>query len=78
MNEKLLSFKETLQFASAVQVLQGFEVLNKPTGPHLSPWLVIGLMVALVFAYVIALIHSINEALKTRARNRKLSVPNAG
>jgi hypothetical protein len=53
-----------------VQVLQGFEKFRKPDGPKLIPWLVIGLLVFLTFAYIYALISSINHGLKTRAINR--------
>ena len=70
MNEKLLSFRESLQFTNAVQVLQGFEAFRKPAGPHLIPWLIIGLMVGLAMGYVFALIHSINTGLQARARKR--------
>jgi hypothetical protein len=71
MNEKLLSFREQLQFANAVQVLQGFQKFNKPSGPHLVPWLVIGLAVFLALAYVYALLDSIRAGLKKRALNRE-------
>lgn len=67
MNEKLLSFRESLKFTNAVQVLQGFEAFRKPAGPHLIPWLIIGLMTGLALAYVYALIHSISSGLKARA-----------
>jgi hypothetical protein len=68
MNEKLLSLKETLQFTAAVQVLQGFEAFHKPTGPHLLPWLIIGLFGGLAIAYLYSLVHSINKKLKQRSR----------
>lgn len=71
MNEKLLSFRESLEFANAVQVLQGFEKFRKPDGPKLIPWLVIGLLVFLAFGYIYALISSIKQGLKTRAINRQ-------
>lgn len=67
MNEKLLAFKEGLQFANAVQVLQGFEAFRKPAGPHLLSWLIIGLFTGLAGAYAYSLIHSINAGLKARA-----------
>jgi hypothetical protein len=71
MNEKLLSFRENLQFTNAIQVLQGFEKFSRPDGPNLLPWLVIGLLVFLSLGYVYALLHSINVGLKRRAMNRK-------
>lgn len=73
MNEKLLNLKESLRFTSAVQVLQGFEAFRKPSGPHLLPWLVIGLLVFLSFAYLFALVSSINTTLKARARQRQVA-----
>lgn len=71
MNEKLLSFRENLQFTNAIQVLQGFEKFSRPDGPNLLPWLVIGLLVFLSLGYVYALLSSINDGLKRRAMNRK-------
>ena len=73
MNEKLISFQESLEFNNAVQVLQGFEKFSKPDGPKLIPWLVIGLLVFLTFGYMYALISSIRHGLKTRALNRQRS-----
>jgi hypothetical protein len=73
MNEKLLSFREGLQFTNAVQVLQSFGKFNRPDNPKLIPWLVIGLLVFLSLAYLYALIRSINEGLKTRAARREKS-----
>lgn len=71
MNEKLLSFRESLEFTNAVQVLQGFEKFRQPAGPKLLPWLVIGLLVFLSIGYVYALLSSINAGLKTRAARRQ-------
>ena len=73
MNEKLLSFRESLEFTKAVQVLQGFEKFRQPAGPKLIPWLVIGLLFFLSIAYVYALFNSIKAGLKTRAINREKS-----
>ncbi len=66
MNEKLLSFKGELKFTNAVQVLQGFSKFQKPVGPKLIPWLIIGLLFFLSLAYVYALFSSINQKLKAR------------
>jgi hypothetical protein len=71
MNEKLLSFKEGLEFSNAVQVLQNFEKFRKPEGPKLIPWLVMGLLVFLTIGYVYALISSIKQGLRSRAINRQ-------
>jgi hypothetical protein len=69
MNEKLLSFRENLEFTNAVQVFQSFVKIDKPDGPKLIPWFVIGLFVFLSIGYLFALISSINQAIKTRAKN---------
>lgn len=71
MNEKLLSFKEQYQFTSAVQVFHGFQKFSRPSGPHLIPWLLIGLFVFLSLAYIYALFSSINAGLKRRGRLNK-------
>lgn len=68
MNEKLYSFKENLQFTNAVQVLQPFSKFNKPDGPHLLPWLVIGLFFFLCLAWLYSVINSVNRKLKARKR----------
>ncbi len=78
MNEKLLAFRENLEFTNAIQVLQGFEKFRKPVGPNLIPWLVIGLMVFLSIGYLFALISSIKQGLKTRAINRQGSKEKVG
>lgn len=71
MNEKLLSFRESLEFTNAVQVLQGFEKFRRADGPNLIPWLVIGLLVFLSLGYLYALISSVRHGLKIRAINRQ-------
>jgi hypothetical protein len=72
MNEKLLSFKEGLQFADAVQVLQGFSRFKQPSGPKLSVWLLIGLFLGLSLGYLYALVHSVKAKLKARSAQRSL------
>lgn len=67
MNERLLNYKETLQFTNAVQVLQGFSQFSKPDGPHLIPWLIIGIFFFMALAWVYAVISNINRKLKQRA-----------
>jgi hypothetical protein len=71
MNDKLLGYKENVRFVNAVQVLQGFSKFKQPIGPKLYVWLFLGLVPYLTVAYLYALIHSINEKLKMRARVRK-------
>jgi hypothetical protein len=70
MNEKLLSFKENLQFTNAVQVLQGFSKFDKPNGPNLVPWLVIGIFFFMVLAWVYTLFSHVNQKLRQRAKER--------
>jgi prefoldin subunit 5 len=69
MNEKLLSYKEALQFSNAVQVFQSFNQFREPVGPHLLPWLAIGLMLCYVLAFVYTLFSSIRRRLKYRAQH---------
>lgn len=67
LNEKLLSYKESLKFSNAVQVLQSFNKFKKPTGPKLMVWLFIGLVFCLCLAFVFTLLHSVKMRLKRRA-----------
>jgi hypothetical protein len=71
MNEKLLSFRQDLKFANALQVLQHFSKFTKPAGPHLLPLLALGLILCLSIAYVIALFNSIKEKLKAHSFAQK-------
>jgi hypothetical protein len=66
MNEKLLAFKGELKFNNAVQVLQSFNKFEKPAGPKLIPWFIIGLMVFLAIAFLYSVYRSIGEKLKKR------------
>lgn len=70
MNEKLLSYKESLKFSNAVQVLQSFNKFKKPSGPKLIVWLLIGLVFSLCLAFVFTLFHSVRVRLKERAALR--------
>lgn len=72
MNEKLLSFQEELQFARAVQVLHGFSAFNRPTGPRLIPWLVIGLALFLCLAFTYVVYRTVSD--KIRHRNHRLTM----
>jgi len=71
MSEKLMNYREELQFANAVQVLQGFNRINQPNGPKLYVWLFLGLVFFLSIAYVYALAISINEKLKRRSGKKR-------
>ena len=66
MNEKLLAYKDELRFVSSVQVLQGFSKFNKPAGPHLAAWLIIGVLTFLAIGFLYSLFSSINNKLKNR------------
>ena len=70
MKEKLLGYKQDIQFVNAVQVLQGFSAFNNPAGPNLIVWLGLGLIGALALAYCFALILSIREKLRARSRQK--------
>jgi hypothetical protein len=70
MNEKLLGLREDLKFANAIQVLQGFNKFDKPIGPKLTVWLILGLFVFLSLAYIYALYSSVKAKLKIRSRLR--------
>ncbi len=67
MNEKLLSYKDELKFIAAIQIFQGFSKFDKPIGPHLIPWLIIGLLFFLSLAFLFSFLHSINSKLKERS-----------
>jgi len=68
MNQKLLSFKEDLQFANAIQVFQGFSKFRNPAGPNLIVSLGLGIIFFLALAYIYALFSSINSKLRDRNR----------
>jgi len=72
MQEKLLNYKEALQFANAVQVLQSFSKFRKPIGPNIVYWMGIGMIFFLVLAYAIALVHSVNMKLKARRQTNNI------
>jgi hypothetical protein len=72
MNEKLLGFKESLRFTTAVQVLQHFSKFNKPADPKLLPLIVIGLAFFLAIAFALTLLHSIDQKLKRRRLGKTL------
>lgn len=67
MNEKLLGYREQLQFASGVQVLQGFVPLNTPVSFSLKVLILVGLVLSLSIAYIFTLIVSVRSRLKKRA-----------
>jgi len=71
MNEKLTGLKEGLAFTNAIQVLQNFEKFSQPVGPHLIPWLIMGLIAFLSLAWVLALFSSIREGLAGRKKERQ-------
>jgi hypothetical protein len=67
MNEKLLGYREQLQFASGVQVLQGFVPLNTTVSLSLKVLILVGLIVCLSIAYILTLVISVRGRLKKRA-----------
>ncbi len=70
MNEKLLGFKESLEFTNAIQVLQSFSKFNEVHGPKLIPWLFIGVVCFLFLAWAIVLVYTTNQKLNQRKKDR--------
>lgn len=68
MNERLLNYQSELKFAEAVQVLQGFSRFDRPTGPKLIPWLIIGLVFFLGLAWIYAVLRTLRHRMALRAR----------
>jgi hypothetical protein len=66
MNEKLLGYKDELKFTSSVQVYQGFSKFSRPIGPHLLPWLFIGIIVFVPLGFLFAFASSIEKRIKGR------------
>ncbi len=68
MNEKLLNYRQELQFLNAVQVLQGFSAFEKPAGPNLFVWIGLGSIGGLALGYFTALFISLKAKLKEREK----------
>ena len=66
LEEKLIGLKRDLQFTNAVTLLQGFPRFSQPSDPNLLPLLVIGALLFLAIAYVLAIFHSISRKLERR------------
>lgn len=66
IQEKLQNYKENLRFTNGVQVLQSFSPFSKPDGPHLLPWLLIGVIAFTCLAWAATIIYNINQKLKLR------------
>ena len=68
MNEKLLSYREELQFSSSgIQVLQSFIPLNTPVSISLKVMILLGILFCLFIAFIFTTINSVSERLKKRA-----------
>ena len=68
MNEKLLGYREELQFSSSgIQVLQSFVPLNTPVSISLRVMILLGILFCLFIAFIFAIIQSVSERLKQRA-----------
>ena len=68
MNEKLLSYREELQFSSSgIQVLQSFVPLNTPVSISLRVMILLGILLCLFIAFIFTIAHSVSERLKKRA-----------
>jgi len=68
MNEKLLSYREELQFSSSgIQVLQSFVPLNTPVSISLKVMILLGILFCLFIAFIFTVVHSVSDRLKKRA-----------
>lgn len=68
MNEKLLSYREELQFnSSGIQVLQSFVPLNTPVSISLRVMILLGILFCLFIVFIFTLIHAVSQRLKKRA-----------
>ena len=68
MNEKLLNYREELQFSSSgIQVLQSFVPLNTPVSISLRVLILLGILLCFFIVFIFAIIHSVSERLKKRA-----------
>ena len=68
MNEKLLNYREELQFSSSgIQVLQSFVPLNTPVSISLRVMILLGILLCIFIVFIFAIIHSVSERLKKRA-----------
>jgi hypothetical protein len=68
MNEKLLSYREELQFSSSgIQVLQSFVPLNTPVSISLRVMILLGIAFCLFITFIFTIIQSVSERLKKRA-----------
>lgn len=71
LNEKLLFFEEEVSFTSGIQVLQGFSKYSQPVSANLIVLIGLGLVLTFSLAYIVTLIHSVNQRLKARSSVRK-------
>ena len=68
LNEKLLSYREELQFSSSgIQVLQSFVPLNTPVSISLRVMILLGILFCLFMAFIFTIVHSVSQRLKKRA-----------
>ena len=74
LNEKLLSYKEQLKFAKAIQVLQQFNKFSHPE-PRNGPLLLfVGAIIGLVAGYLISLVIAVRQKLVDRSKIKKMSI----
>ena len=66
MNEKLLSYREELKFASGVQVVQGLVSMNTPVSISLKVMILLGLILCVSIAYLFTLVIYVRDRLKKR------------
>ncbi len=70
LNEKLLGYQQDLQFATAVQVLQGFSKFGHPAGPRLFIWLGLGIVAGVSIAFVVTLANSVWKRVRIRLQEQ--------
>jgi len=71
LNEKLLFFEEEINFASGIQVLQGFSKYSMPVSANLIVFIGLGLILTFSIAYIVTLFSSVNQRLKARSSAKK-------
>lgn len=73
LNEKLLNYQEELTFNSGVQILQSFVPLNTPVSTSLKVMIVLGLLLCLAIAFILALLNSVRIRLNKRSSSNDRS-----
>jgi hypothetical protein len=75
LNEKLLTYKEELKFAGAVQVLQKFNKLSKPVLPKKRTLISLGLLTGIALGYLVYLWLYIKRKILNAPSAKKVTKP---